>query len=93
MTQTCRWNLISINANRKLIYFVDMCINTCKNLNSNYSSVYTTSVTNYCYCLSRPALNVTKNCDIKCIGKNNEQYVCGSSTSYSYRVYYFVKID
>jgi hypothetical protein len=104
-TQTCRYNylgcyedstygtathLFTQNSNRKMFYFVDMCITTCKNYYTNYSSIFVYGSNNYCYCLRSFPFNKPINCDTKCIGKNGEEYFCGGTATWAYRAVYFV---
>jgi hypothetical protein len=98
-TQSCRYNYVgcfndaninSVNwyiyspySNGQMFYFVDICISTCRNLGRIYSSVFLWG-NNRCFCQNSINTSRTATCDLKCLGKNNEMYSCGSSFNWVY---------
>ena len=74
-------------SNGQMFYFVDICISTCRNLNTIYSSVFLYG-NNRCYYLNSINTSVTATCELSCLGENNEIYLCGSSSNWVYRSYY-----
>ena len=101
-TKTCKYNYMgcyndfnSFNSSWyiysqyiQMFYFVDTCIETCTNLQTTYSAVYVSGSSTRCWCLSSYFSSTPATCDIKCIGKKNELYPCGSSSSIYNRAIY-----
>ena len=86
-TYNVNWQIYSPYSSGQMFYFVDICISTCRNLDKIYSSVFSWG-NNRCYCQDSINTSVKATCELNCIGKNNEVYSCGSSSSWIYRSYY-----
>lgn len=79
-TGTGRYYIGALNTFRRMFYIVDMCTSYCRNINNNYSLIYTYGDNlNYCWCLSALASPTPITCDVQCLGKNGKSYWCGNS--------------
>ena len=100
VSQTCKYTYLGcfydsvywVNSHMSGInnqfYLPDICINFCKLKGFNYTLMYKWG-SQLCYCVhtfnfSQP---ITL-CELICLGKNGEQYTCGSSTAWQYRSVY-----
>lgn len=70
----------SQNVYRKMFYFIDMCINFCRNLNYNLTLVWLGGGnSNGCLCAFTYVSSTPVSCDISCLTKNTKSYWCGNS--------------
>ena len=70
-------------------FFVDICVTRCNYKNYKYSSVFKFGNESYCNCLNSVSLSELQACDLYCLGKNKEQYSCGSSINSNNRAIYY----